>query len=83
MDGAAHGAARKCRVGQKSARVARPTPLFTTSYMPESKTLVRGGRRDRLWQTPRKSLWATKSSPPAVALTGKTSLPAPSALRCP
>ena len=50
--------------------------------MPESKTLVRGGR-DRLWQTPRRSLWATKSNPPAVALTGKTSPPAPSALRCP
>ena len=51
--------------------------------MPESKTLVRGGLWDHLSQTPRGSLWATKSSPPAVALTGKTSRPAPPTLRRP
>ena len=31
------------------------------SYMPEIRTLVRGGRRDRLWQTPRESLRTTKT----------------------
>ena len=57
--------------------------VHATSYMPESKTLVRGGRGDRLSQNPRRTLRTTKSGCPAASLTGRSSRMAASALRRP